>query len=379
LCNVSGYSQNKNGAAIKIYLTDAENGKVVKNARVTLEGFEIPPIEGNYDKKGKYYYFTEIPEGYNTVMSYHKDYNEKGFQNTDGLPKEVRLKLYDPLNVSYEFERPVLRKINRSYLQKTNYLKRLEKNLDKNDSVIGRNFRHLYVEDSYHIAIISKLYKEQFFNNDILKKTLNDLSLVYIPSITDTIPEYKCDCYAFNNNGNFYFDTEIIGLNNSLNLCEADPFQTSYRVYFFTKKDKSKFKRFNSKEILELRKLNLFVVSITIREVEYYGKHKYLVEYSHDKNDIIFNPLYGQKINEYFRFSYIRKSKQVFLNGNKKKFKLKKGEYFVTDYMPEMSENFLQSIYFVSTNNNLSSGLGIADMIEKERDNTYLFFNELKK
>ena len=53
--------QGKN-IAIRIYLEDAYSGKNIKDAKVTLEGFEIPEIVGKYDKKGKFYYFTEIPK-----------------------------------------------------------------------------------------------------------------------------------------------------------------------------------------------------------------------------------------------------------------------------------------------------------------------------
>lgn len=92
-------AQKKEAPVIKIYLEDAETGKNIPDAKVTLEGFEIPAITGKYDKVGKYYYFTEIPVGYNTIMAYHKKYNEKGFQNMKGLPKELKLKLYTPYRV----------------------------------------------------------------------------------------------------------------------------------------------------------------------------------------------------------------------------------------------------------------------------------------
>ncbi|MHC0445863.1 hypothetical protein ACWA1F_10650 [Flavobacterium sp. 3-218] len=90
------YAQQKETHQIKIYLEDAETGKNIDDAKVTLEGFEIPPITGLYDKKGKFYYFDKIPAGYNTIMAYHKKYNEKGYQNLERLPKELNLKLYSP-------------------------------------------------------------------------------------------------------------------------------------------------------------------------------------------------------------------------------------------------------------------------------------------
>src|SRR5690606_28456071 len=89
----------KNDAVIKVYLEDAYTGKTITDAKVTLEGFKKSEIIGKYNKEGKFYYFTKIPNGYNTIMAYHKGYNEKGFQNTKGLPKELRLKLYTPYRV----------------------------------------------------------------------------------------------------------------------------------------------------------------------------------------------------------------------------------------------------------------------------------------
>ena len=90
--------------AIKIYVADAETGKNIGNAKVCLEGFEIPAIKAQYNKKEKYYYFTEIPKNYNTVMVYHKKYNEKGFQDITGLPKELKFKLHEPLQNYYDFD-----------------------------------------------------------------------------------------------------------------------------------------------------------------------------------------------------------------------------------------------------------------------------------
>ena len=70
---------NNGKDTLKVYLTDAETDKNIADAKVTLEGFEIPEIVGKYNKEEKFYYFTEIPKGYNTIMTYHKKYNEKGF------------------------------------------------------------------------------------------------------------------------------------------------------------------------------------------------------------------------------------------------------------------------------------------------------------
>ena len=92
-------AQKKEAYAIKIQLEDAETGKNIDDAKVTLEGFEIPALTAKYDKQEKVYYFDEIPNGYNTIMAYHKKYNEKGFQNIQGLPKELKLSLYAPYRI----------------------------------------------------------------------------------------------------------------------------------------------------------------------------------------------------------------------------------------------------------------------------------------
>lgn len=54
--------------AIKISVSDAESGENTSNAKVRLEGFEIPAINMKYNKKRKYYFVDKIPKNYNTVM-----------------------------------------------------------------------------------------------------------------------------------------------------------------------------------------------------------------------------------------------------------------------------------------------------------------------
>ncbi|MDQ6531270.1 hypothetical protein [Flavobacterium sp. LHD-85] len=139
------YAQQKETHQIKIYLEDAETEKNIDDAKVTLEGFEIPPIIGLYDKKNKFYYFDEIPDGYNTIMAYHKKYNEKGYQNLEGLPGELKLRLYNPLNVSYSFE---------SYI-----------------------YKNTYVEDPYKISILKEGMLDYNTQKDFINQTIKDLQL----------------------------------------------------------------------------------------------------------------------------------------------------------------------------------------------------------
>ena len=126
-------------SAIKIYVADAETGKNISNAKVCLEGFEIPAIKAQYNKKEKYYYFTEIPKNYNTVMVYHKKYNEKGFQDINGLPKELKFKLHEPLQNYYDFD------------------------YETSAEQPNKKFYNYYVEDPYKIVIRPK--KEMSYND----------------------------------------------------------------------------------------------------------------------------------------------------------------------------------------------------------------------
>jgi len=96
-------------------------------------GFEIPAIKAQYNKKEKYYYFTEIPKNYNTVMVYHKKYNEKGFQDMNGLPKELKFKLHEPLQNYYDFD------------------------YETSDEQPNKKFYNYYVEDPYKIVLRPKV------------------------------------------------------------------------------------------------------------------------------------------------------------------------------------------------------------------------------
>jgi len=240
-CAIPTLSQANKQAAIKIYLTDAETGKAVKNARVTLEGFQIPPIEGNYDKKGKYYYFTEIPTGYNTVMSYHKDYNEKGFQNTDGLPKEVRLKLYDPLNVSYEI----------SSFHDSMYIQH------RNRYISSKYFRDIYIEDPYKIAITTLIE-----DCDELLKLIKGFGLDLEPINPYSIDlTYQCDSIYVNPAYNYPITEGCSALKSKEHFYSP--------VIFFKKRNGEKFKRFNDPIIAKLRGDQFFVQTVVYSKTAY--------------------------------------------------------------------------------------------------------------
>ncbi len=356
-------AQKKEAYAIKIYLEDAETGKNIDDAKVMLEGFEIPAITAKYDKKEKLYYFTKIPSGYNTVMAYHKKYNEKGFQNMEGLPKELKLRLYDPLNVSYSFEKPILsietccnNGKSHSYKKTPKFLKRVEHSKKK----ISRNtFRYIYIEDPYHIAVISKHRRDQFFNNDTIKKLMENLSIEETP---EDVSWGKYQYY------NLFLDFKG-------NLSFWGGTARAY-VFLLQKKDSTKFQRFNSPEIKKLRQNNLIVSAITYRTLEYFSNKTYnaekfigrkLTEFEKSNRP---NPI----INQWIGMSYFDTQKE-----NSYYYNFKKTNYYPS--LPSSNDNTIFSFFFVISKDKYSSvGLGGLDELEIDKTNKkYWFTNTYKE
>ncbi|SNR51431.1 hypothetical protein [Flavobacterium sp. ov086] len=261
-------AQQKNNHTIKIYLEDAERGRNIDDAKVTLEGFEIPAITSQYDKKGKYYYFDKIPTGYNTVMAYHKKYNEKGFQNVEGLPEELKLKLYNPLNVSYSFE----------------------------SETFKSSTQNVYVEDSYKIAIFPTDQENYNLFKDYIKKEISKLNLEIeiinpyfeleknknIPYIFRNDFSPQKEAYPFIKNFNILRSTDFIlplikGYSTS-EYYEADDrgyeINSKQIAFYIRKTNSQKFKRFNDPF---LKKINT-IKGIKVASVIYY---KY---YFNDRN-----------------------------------------------------------------------------------------------
>ncbi len=356
LVSVCVLAQNKEAIAIKIYLEGAETGKNISDAKVTLEGFEIPEIVGKYDKKGKYYYFTEIPVGYNTVMAYHKKYNEKGFQDVDGLPKEVKLKLYDPLNVSYSFEKPVLSRNNCcNNGKKVNYAimpKYLKEVINSQRKILKPSFRYIYREDPNNIAIIMKPNA----NKDSIRKVLDCLFLKEI-----NYNEYGSQKFVIDHEKGCLSDGSYV-----LNPSNAE-------VLILKKKDDTKFKRFNSKEIKKLREQGLVVASLTNRILEYYGDTFFNSKIFYKKYEIINNTFALPRITEQAFCSTLEKDYRMFYVDNKVN--------TINDVLPSKEDDRIYSVYFViSKNMNDGIGLGILDNMSTNSSNlkSYIFTNSYK-
>lgn len=273
-----------NAQAIKIYVSDAETGKNISNAKVCLEGFAIPAINLQYSKKAKYYYANKIPANYNTVMVYHKKYNEKGFQNVNGLPKELTFKLHEPYFNYYDFD----------------------------NSTDGRKYYEtLYIEDPYKIVIKPKgdlSYKENRERIiDLLQMpSLSGLELINpFWELKKMITNYKeknslLNFFTFPNpkiytNSESYpilytntFYNDAFYSEDSKDYGKADIFPTKYGfssdeaiyalhrgihkydvqfkdiLFFLRRKDGKKFKRFNDKIIEEISKNNDFEIQFVL-------------------------------------------------------------------------------------------------------------------
>lgn len=195
-------AQEKATHAIKIYVEDAETGKNIDDTKVTLEGFEIPAITGQYDKKGKYYYFDKIPAGYNTIMAYHKKYNEKGFQNVAGLPKEMKLQLHTPFRVKISDDTTNFYKEDdsRIYILFNDPILNTLKSCPDFDSrslcfakeYITKFYKNLIVKDelsfgawSLKTIAVEKKNKKKFkrFNDPVIKKIATDKNILAIYTI----------------------------------------------------------------------------------------------------------------------------------------------------------------------------------------------------
>lgn len=362
--------QEKN-FAIKIYLEDSYTGRKINDAKVTLEGFEIPEIVGKYDKNGKFYYFTEIPEGYNTVMAYHEKYNEKGFQDVNLMPSELRLELQDLRYVSYVFDEPVLKNISKDYIRTNSYLRKINEKLAKGEKITDPNYKYLYQEDPYHIAILSTLSYEEFASNRSTDSLLNSLSLefTHFRNSEGGPVEYR---YVFDQSNSLI----------KLDLADRsfDNVIPKYNIYFFHKKDKSKFKRFNCLEINKLRGFGFQVAAVTNRIYEYFADKKF--------DNTAYDQFYRHNFNihtyleypENYDFGKIRIPQQIFFKNSveedqmyfgKRKYRNSEGRLTV--------DNTIETLYLAMPKQGCNSlGLGVLDIESKDKFTCkFYFFNSL--
>jgi hypothetical protein len=361
--------------AIKIYVTDSETGKNVSNAKVCLEGFEIPPINAQYNKKANFYYFNEIPKNYNTVMVYHKNYNEKGFQKVEGLPEALHIELHNPMFID--------------------------------NNLFGKN--NYYIEDPYKIVIE---LKEKLSYNESRKKIIDLLKQPSLSGLELINPFWELKkkivsqknkdslLYFFNfPNPKVYTDQEpypLLNANtfynadfyseNSLDYGKADIFPTLYGfssdeavysfhrgiskydvqlkdiIFFVRKKNGKKFKRFNDEMLNEISKNKNF----TIQTVLYKKTFNSTSYTSKDPKYFSCSDKLNQKFNTIFK---IDSSKMFFyhpyFNCKKENF----GDSTVSieknyELIPINNKFFKKSILFSDVAYRQNIGLGILDLYE---------------
>jgi hypothetical protein len=361
----------KKDVAIKVYLEDAYTGKNIKDAKVTLEGFEIPEIVGDYDKKGKFYYFTEIPEGYNTIMAYHNKYNEKGFQDLNALPNELKLKLQDFRYVSYVFDEPVIKTISKDYIETNNYLGKINEKLVIEKKITNPNYKYLYQEDPYHIAIFSKYEYKDFISNDSINILLKKLSLeyTYFKHTEKSDFEYL---YMFNQSNSFIkYDQSDHSSESIYSKCY---------VYFFHKKDKTKFKRYNCKEIQELRKSNFQVAVITNRVYEYFANTKF----NNNSYDLFYKHHFNihayLKYPENYEFGMLKIPEQIFFKNSKQENDMYFGKEKSRNFEGNLqTDKTIETLFFIMPKKgSIALGLGALDIENKVSFSEEIyFFNSL--
>lgn len=367
-------AQQKETHQIKIYLEDAETGKNIDDGKVTLEGFEIPPIIGLYDKKGKFYYFDEIPTGYNTIMAYHKKYNEKGYQNIEGLPVELKLRLYDPLNVSYSFE----------------------------SDTYKNSIQDIYVEDPYKIAIFSTDQIDYNAFKDFITNELSKLNLKIeivnpyfeleknknIPFIFRNEASSQKEAYPFIKNFNILRATEFIlplikGYSTSefYDADDRDYKITAKQIAFYIRKINSqKFKRFNDPIIKELKTIKgINVASVIYYKYSFNDKNKvYRNRYTkHLDRQNYFTNIDSSKVFFYYNFQNVEITKQP--NRDQFGMSIRKHYTYPNQFLvfpwPNIFNKYEENIKTDQTKNSKNQkqildfdkglGLGILDQYEK--------------
>lgn len=252
LLSISLFAQENEIPAIKIYLEDGKSGKNIDNAKVTLEGFELPALTAKYNHKEQNYYFNEIPSGYTTVMAYHKKYNEKGFQNTTGLPKELKFKLFEPLNVLYPFDF-------------------FDDNLP---------YKNTYVEDPYKISVSANNEMSYTLFKTFITSKIKELNLE-IELVNPYWEINKIEKYSFYSDQKEAYPALTVKETDNLGPQHLFALKGGVINFFpdrkysnkpgdicflLRKKDGSKFKRFNDPVIKKLKDEKLKVYAVVLNK-----------------------------------------------------------------------------------------------------------------
>jgi hypothetical protein len=394
------FGQAKDSIVLKVYLEDAYTNKNIKDGKVTLEGFEIPEIVGQYDKKGRFYYFTKIPKGYNTIIAYHKKYNEKGFQDTESFPKEIRLKLCNPLNVSYSFEKSGKSHFQNIYIEDP--YKFAITSVGNGDYNI---FRKYLLNELERLKIDLELvnpYLEMEFNLQIPKNFRNRLPFLEgnknsyqiknglkqneaYPDIP-TFPLFNIDDYILPLLNDMSTYDKVID-NGGKSIIRID--QETKVVFYLRKKNGKKFKRYNDpllKRINEVANINIYSVLYNKCQLVFKNGRQFKNVNSRelDKFNIIKN-IDSSKIFFYSRIRELKYENRIMNNFFSVKHKLKIGrpdlklEFHNTNMLESLEKEYTSSPKLVTILKNRkimkfdsAIGLGIMDQLERIGDSLQL-------
>lgn len=85
----------QNTSTIKVNLKDAYTGKTIRNAKVTLEGFDVNSIKASYDKKTNTYFFKKIDgDKYNLVYVEHPKKEPQIYKKDKNFPTQINIRMY---------------------------------------------------------------------------------------------------------------------------------------------------------------------------------------------------------------------------------------------------------------------------------------------
>ena len=187
-------AQYKEAHEIKIYLEDAETGKNIADAKVTLEGFEVPAIPGEYDREGKYYYFKNVDYSkYALIYLEHKNKEPQVFNKKKIFPNKLYFEL---------LEKRTTIETNIDYNE--------DINIPKGDTIINSIHRDVSTVDHYKTLLLLKNSSDLTFFE--IKTKIDSLVEPYgLEYIDDLVPKmYFIRFYGSQFHGVFAGENSII-------------------------------------------------------------------------------------------------------------------------------------------------------------------------
>lgn len=299
------HSQNK---SVLVYVKKATNHKLLKNVKVTLEGYQMPNIIANYEKSKKCFYFDSIPKKYRYILACYKKLETNGID---------LLNFEDPEDKNREKEISEIKKvtINLNYknnwfivdtIYKTTYTSKdnsyyqngvLHKSSVSHDTIIVEDVeKKIIVPDKYKIFITLKTLEDKALNYIQVKEKIEKIVSKYGLEYVELKPEiffcsspmgyfYKIDkSRSFLDN--YTYKEDFLSKKDKLDMYRNHP--VNYAICF-RKKDFSEFRVFNDpilekikneQESLEFDKLSYLKFNL------YSKKQDEDIRYKDDEEDV---------------------------------------------------------------------------------------------